>query len=202
MRYSTTRFLILSSFLVISALLGMAHRQVRAQEARLATLRAAPVKAPGGLPAPGQAAIDRALALYHISVPNNTDHPTYDAELADRGLTSVGGMAGIFGGKFQVTIGPAAFTSWALLASTLAHEIEGHCHQKVGLVMLLQKENEAEREAYQLELNGAKRFGLSSLELADISEVKEFYYPLKNRSESRLYRLFLSAKSSTINHQK
>jgi hypothetical protein len=89
------------------------------------SLRRVPVAPPQRLPTPSQEDIDLALALFSIERPRHLSDPLFDPELTDRGLT----MGSTFHGPQSVSIGPAAFGSWALLGSTLAHEIEVHGQQ-------------------------------------------------------------------------
>ncbi|MEY4066658.1 MAG: hypothetical protein RIR26_2866, partial [Pseudomonadota bacterium] len=78
-----------------------------------------------------QESVLTALTMYSIRVPQHVDGPAFDSELADRGLTT-GGL--ILPNK-RVTVGPAAFTSWGVLGSTLAHEIEVHVPQSFFMVV-------------------------------------------------------------------
>src|SRR5690606_19202846 len=105
--------------------------------------------------------IDLAIAMFGIEVPASAEWPVLDKKIEDRGLTT----RGAFMDKAKVTIGPAAFTSWALLGSTLAHELEVHCQQNFLFIYLmdlvgLDGTGEAERQAYRHELTNAKRFSL------------------------------------------
>ncbi|RYZ81305.1 MAG: hypothetical protein EOP04_24245 [Proteobacteria bacterium] len=101
-------------------------------------------------------------------------------KLEDRGLTTLNG----YGKKLEVTIGPAAFTSWAVLGSTLAHEVEIHCNQNFSLIRMkdmlgLEGTNGAEREAYMHELSNSDRFKLKEADQASIRETMEYYYPAR-----------------------
>jgi hypothetical protein len=123
-----------------------------------------------GTPLAGQAAIDEALAHFAITVPPGVRAPRYAPDLGDRGRTSWK----LFGGDPTVAIGPAAFASWGLLGSTLAHELEIHCRQNLfsiaaGDVLGLPTKLTAEREAYGYELRGAGRFGLTRPEIRQIA---------------------------------
>lgn len=144
------------------------------------------VIAPLTSPEPGQDNIDLALTLYGIKLPPNTAHPKYDPNLRDRGLTT----KGAFMEKTQVTIGPSAFASWALLASTLAHEIEIHCQQNFAVILLMDSfgydgTGEAERQAYNHELAYAERFGLTNYEQKFILDTVSYYYPLAYGNNAR-----------------
>lgn len=119
-----------------------------------------------GRPSLGQADIDRALSHFRIAVPAGVPAPIYDADLMDRGQTNWQPFAGVT----SVKIGPAAFASWALLGSTLSHEVEVHCRQNLlyiatGDTFGLPTKLAAEREAYRFEIDGAERFGLDAEEL-------------------------------------
>jgi hypothetical protein len=156
------------------------HNEVQEQRAYRRQVGQVIVKAPEGLPPMNQESVDLALVLYGIEIPSGTDHPKFDPELRDRGLTT----RGAFMEKAQVTVGPAAFSSWALLGSTLAHEIEVHCQQNFLAIYLmdavgLDGTGAAERQAYIHELRGAKRFGLMGDDAELIADTMEYYYPEK-----------------------
>jgi len=80
---------------------------------------------PESVPPQTQQSIEAALLMFSIEVPKTVEGPFFDAQLDDRGLTT----GGLLLPQKRVTIGPAAFTSWAVLGSTLAHEIEVHVEQ-------------------------------------------------------------------------
>ncbi len=136
---------------------------------------------PEGKPLKNDASIATALAIYSIQIPKSVLKITYDEKLEERGLTERKSL-------FEVTlikIGPAAFQSWALLGSTLAHEIEVHANQNVLVIILMDKlgfdaTQEAERMAYLYELKHASRFQLTAAEALDIDETMNYFYPLKN----------------------
>lgn len=134
-------------------------------------------------PPKSQESIDTAMKLFDIKLPAYTPQPTYDAGLKDRGLTT----SHLLSGEITVTIGPAAFESWALLGSTLAHEIEIHCRQPLTLVLIgdflgFDGTGIAEREAYEHELASRDRFQLSALDSEAIQETMNFYYPRRQFS--------------------
>lgn len=138
---------------------------------------------PDTRPSLSQQSIDIAIAMFAIEIPANTKHPSFDASLEDRGLTTLNG----WGKPLEVTIGPAAFASWALLGSTLAHELEVHCKQNFTLIRMkdlvgADGTKEAERDAYAHELAHAERFNLSRIERMNIQATMDFYYP-KNVSQ-------------------
>ncbi len=163
----------------LSIAMSRAHGEVEARktfERRSARIK---VVAPQTAPAISQDSVDLALVMFGIPVPPNAEHPKLDRELRDRGLTA----RGAFMEKAQVTIGPSAFTSWGLLASTLAHELEVHCRQSFFLIYVmdlagLDGTGEAERQAYVHELRNAKRFGLDRGDADLIADTMEYYYPL------------------------
>ena len=176
------------------ALLGLVflldvHGHVERRHAYERQVAAVPVTPPPGIPEISQASIDLALVVYGIDVPANAEHPLLDMDLKDRGLT----MRGTFMEKARVTIGPAAFTSWGLLGSTLAHEIEVHCHQNFFAIYMmdlvgLNGTDMAERQAYEHELHDAKRFGLDPVDKALIADTMDFYYPAVPNGKGRVSR--------------
>jgi hypothetical protein len=78
-----------------------------------------------GVPAVNQSSIEIATKAFGIQMPKAIRGPYFDQKLEDRGLTLRNGLAS----DPVVLIGREAFTSWAMLGSTLAHEIEIHCRQ-------------------------------------------------------------------------
>lgn len=142
-------------------------------------LKRIPVDLDIPIPEDRQKAIDQALEIFSIRVnPQTTVYPTYDPQLLDRGLTSQHGYLQ----RKRVTVGPAAYESWAVLASTLAHEIEVHCEQDFLSIRLLDMvglngTERAERFAYEHELAARERFGLVEGEVAMIHQIMEQVYP-------------------------
>lgn len=137
-------------------------------------------------PTLSQESIDLAMAFYNIRVPAGASHPTLDLHLKDRGLT----LRSLAFGDARVTIGPAAFESWALLGSTLAHELEVHCQQNFALILMmdmvgLDGTGEAERQAYIHELRNAHRFGLKQIDRQLIKDTMAYFYPTQQGSRSR-----------------
>lgn len=125
----------------------------------------------GRVPPVSQASIDEALVRFHISIPSGVNRPRFDPELTDRGLT----VWRAFGGATTVKIGPPAFSSWALLGSTLAHELEVHCRQNLFRITVreafgFKSKLDAEVQAYTYEMSHASRFGLSQDEVERIEE--------------------------------
>ncbi|MCX6123456.1 MAG: hypothetical protein NTV34_01700 [Proteobacteria bacterium] len=148
-------------------------RETFAQPGRLSTL--------GSIydaPLQSQKSIDEAIELYKIRIPKDVNGPRFDSSLSDRGLTF---RRGAFA-KINVTIGPEAFSSWAMLGSTIAHEVEVHCRQNFLAIHLMDLAGidgtgDAEREAYAYELRNAMRFGLTPYDRDLIESTAQYYYP-------------------------
>jgi hypothetical protein len=105
------------------AVLGQSElAQLRQYQNRMSQVEVLP---PKSAPPQTQESIETALLMFSIDVPETVEGPFFDAQLDDRGLTT----GGLLLPQKRVTIGPAAFTSWAVLGSTLAHEIEVHVEQ-------------------------------------------------------------------------
>lgn len=173
----------------------------------MAELRKTQVQVPDTLPEISQASIDLALEMYQIKIPEQTQHPELDPNLADRGITIK--RAGH--DFFEVFVGPAAFTSWGLLGSTLAHELEIHANQSFLAIFILEKLGfsataEAERMAYDYELMLADYFGLSAYDRISIAETRDYYYPtpvsstefIASRSNN-LDSTYINTATSTLN---
>jgi hypothetical protein len=180
--FSLAGFFRLTVIFCVAALGGWsllhARAEVSDQNAFAIDLAQVKVVPPDTAPAIGQKSIDIAIVMFGITIPADADYPTYDSKLNDRGLTT----KGVFMQKATVTIGPAAFTSWSLLGSTLAHELEVHCNQNLLFISLLDAlhldgTGEAERQAYIYELRNSKRFGLNIEDADLIASTMEFYYP-------------------------
>ncbi len=129
-------------------------------------------------PEMSQTSIELALIAYGFDLSQSGAHPSFEGKLSDRGITE---KMGYEQGK-TVKIGPSAFDSWALLGSTLSHELEIHCQQNFFLISIadslgLYGTSLAEREAYEWELKQGKRFGLISDEQKLIRATLESYYP-------------------------
>lgn len=139
-----------------------------------------------GVPYLNQASIDKAVAYFKIKVPSNVYGPAIDLNLTDRGLTVRRGALS----QIHVSIGPEAFSSWAMLASTISHEVEVHCRQNFFAIHLmdmagLDGTGQAEREAYSHELSGAHRFGLSPYDQDLIRSTADYFYPDKRARFAR-----------------
>lgn len=116
-----TGFVAIATFWI--ALLGQSERSQRLQyQMNMSSVEVVP---PEDIPPQTQQSIETALLMFSIYVPETVEGPYFDAQLDDRGLTT----GGLLLPQKRVTIGPAAFTSWAVLGSTLAHEIEVHVEQ-------------------------------------------------------------------------
>jgi hypothetical protein len=137
-----------------------------------------PVKPPQNPPELSQDSIDLAIVMFGIKLSPGTAYPRFERDLVDRGVT----VKSNFLDHNRVGIGPAAFSSWGLLGSTLAHELEVHCEQSFLAVWFLDwiglgGTELAERHAYLHEIKNKKRFGLKGSEVAMIAETLDFYYP-------------------------
>ena len=143
------------------------------------------------VPTPSQDSINVAMKMYSIQQSDNCESPTYDGEAAmrleavatydpnfiERGVYTYRGVYK----KGTVRIGVAAFSSWGMLASTLAHEIEVHCNQsvlefKIGNLLGYDMIAIHEWEAYLYEIKNKDRFGLTDKEVSDIFHTAEVNY--------------------------
>ncbi len=157
----------------------MARHSLDLREQFAKDLHSVTVVPPMSKPPMTQESIDVALEMFGIVIPNNAASPTLDMKLEDRGLTTLNG----WGKKLEVTVGPAAFTSWAVLGSTLAHELEIHCNQNFAIIRMkdmlgLEGTNGAEREAYMHELTNSERFHLKDADQMSIRATMDYYYPV------------------------
>jgi hypothetical protein len=133
-----------------------------------------------------QTAIEVALIAFGFDQNQAGTHPKFDQTLLDRGITEKMG----YGQSKKVKVGPSAFDSWALLGSTLSHELEIHCLQNFIFISLadslgLEGTTLAEREAYEWELLQGKRFGLIAEEKELIRATVDSYYPRDFRLSNR-----------------
>ena len=175
--------------LVFSAVgsIFLAKHDIDQREHFAKELRTVSVVPPTTKPLVSQESIDIALELFAIKIPKTANRPHLDLALEDRGLTTLNG----WGSKLDVTIGQAAFASWALLGSTLAHELEVHCHQNFAVihmkdVMGLEGTQQAEREAYLHELANSERFHLKTADQLNIKATMDYYYPVNAQKEDSL----------------
>jgi hypothetical protein len=172
---------------------GMIESDRRAHEFFSDNSSAFNVRVPDGAPAFTQESIRMAIEIYAINLPKNIKGPFLNPDLEDRGLTirkSVSAAPIVY-------IGRAAFQSWGLLGSTLAHEVEIHCRQNFLSIHLqnlagLDGTGAAEREAYRYELANASRFSLESFDLDLIRSTMSFYYPER---ESVITKRFVPIQS-------
>lgn len=181
---ATIVFLI--TFSSVSAFLW-AGGATKDEEKTLREWRKQRVVAPDSSPAYTDDSIATAMAMFGIQVPSNADKPYFDRTLSDRGLT----IKRAWHKNAEVKIGPAAFSSWSLLGSTLAHELEVHCRQNFFMISILDRLGLdgtviAERQAYKHELIMAERFGLSKQDRGFIRETLHYYYPLNDKQKSLL----------------
>ncbi|MEI6832908.1 MAG: hypothetical protein WCL28_02860 [bacterium] len=183
---------LLGSLLLVLIAVGIVSIGVKESQARANQLKNnvtdAVAELPYGDPEIGQAAINTALNAFGIQIPKNVKGPFFSEKLEDRGLTLKRGVMA----DSIVYIGPEAFSSWSLLGSTLAHEIEIHCRQNF-LAIHFQNISGfdgtgiAEREAYSYELHQAERFGLSEYERDLIRSTMAYFYPEReNRLAQKL----------------
>ncbi len=171
---------IMALTLVFTAIGGifLAHDEMEHREHFARDVRAVNVVPPESQPPMTQESIELALKMFAIEVPATAMQPRLDLNLEDRGLTTLNG----WGSKLDVTIGPAAFSSWALLGSTLAHELEVHCLQNFFVIRVkdllgLKGTDQAEREAYLHELANSERFHLKHSDRVNIRATMDYYYP-------------------------
>ena len=140
--------------------------------------------------------------VFNIKKPKSLKKIDINHDISDRGLTYGSGV----GSSKHVDIGPPAFTSWAMLGSTLGHEIEVHCNQSFLFIWLSEMLNiqgtvYAERQAYQYEIRNAERFGLTVEERSQIASTKDYFYPVSLLDSNRpskiknyIVNLILSSK--------
>lgn len=182
---SLRRFVLLGAFgLGLGLLLAHAKAEIEEERGFRSGMAAVLVRPPAESPTPSQESIDLAMEIYGIRLPPSAEFPIFDPNLEDRGLTT----RATFLDLAKVTIGPAAFASWPLLGSTLAHEIEVHCNQSFAVIWFLDLLNMdgvsvAERKAYEHEIAGAERFGLNQSDVQLIGDTVDFYYPEESHAQ-------------------
>jgi len=152
-------------------------------------MRAVQVIAPEGRPGRDESSIELAMTMFGIEIPSHASIPSYDPFLKDRGLTT----RAMWSSQANISIGPSAMGSWAMLGSTLAHEAEVHSKQSFLLIYLmdvlgLDGTGEAERQAYIYELKNSQRMGLRPLDSDLIADTMEYYYPMA-RADSPLVKI-------------
>jgi hypothetical protein len=101
-----------------------------------------------------------------------TTRISFSKDLVDRGNAQVGFSFLI--PQCYVTLGPEAFKSEAVLASTLGHEVEVHCKQI--LKSFFRSVNQLEKEAYDYEVRNQQRFGTSDSFVSEIETTYNLYY--------------------------
>ncbi len=175
--FSLTGVMAALTLIVVTMGVVMARGSLAAQEDFRKNMSQIQVTPPSEPPRLNQESIDIALALFNIPVPEGVEHPALDLTIADRGLTTLTNR-----GKLLVTVGPGAFTSWGLLGSTLAHELEVHCQQNFTMIRFMdffgfEGTHNAEREAYHHELSQADRFFLTPDDRLSIAQTMEYFYP-------------------------
>ncbi len=136
-----------------------------------------------GRPPISRQSMARAIEAFKIQIPKKVNGPFIKLDMNDRGMTV---RENTFS-PASVYIGPDAFSSWALLGSTLAHEIEVHCRQNFLSIHFqslagIDSVGTAEREAYAYELTNANRFGLSNFDRSLIQSTSAYYYPERDNA--------------------
>lgn len=131
-------------------------------------------------PTPSNDNILKAMEIFNIQNKPGMPMPVFDPTLEDRGLTVISEH----GERCDVRIGPSAFQSWAILGSTLGHEIEVHCRQDMMLIKVMDMAGSlgthmAERAAYKYEISQKDRFGLTPTEVDSIQKTMDYYFPEK-----------------------
>ena len=177
-----SRVVILTLVFVSTGAIFLARQELDHREQFARGLRAVNVVPPTSQPPMTQESVDLAIKMFGIEIPESAQYPHIDMDLEDRGLTTLNG----WGSRLEVTVGPAAFTSWALLGSTLAHELEVHCRQNFFMIRMkdmlgLGGTEQAEREAYMHELANSDRFHLKDADQVNIKATMDFYYPEPTR---------------------
>jgi hypothetical protein len=137
--------LMLLSILGVAGAIGVwkSRKEQMAQTKLWNEMRNVKTFAPSGVPDISQENVDIAVVLFSIEKLRHVDGPRFDSALEDRGLTT----GGTLGPRKSVTIGPTAFTSWAVLGSTLGHEIEVHAKQSFLAVVLRDRISEVQLSA-------------------------------------------------------
>ncbi len=126
--------LLFALFVVVSLSVAVlsGYEQMRASAFRSA-IAAINVQVSLDNPKMNQVSVDTAVAAYSIDIPAFATWPQFNSDLTDRGLTT----GGTLDFRRSVIVGPSAFTSWGVLGSTLGHEVEIHCSQSFGAVLVL-----------------------------------------------------------------
>lgn len=131
-----------------------------------------------GTPTISDESVQMAIEAFSIKAPKtclpikiNKDATTY------RGITE----RRAWWDSAKVTLGAPAFSSWAILGSTLAHEIEAHCAQPFAIFHALDAIHSdlgtslAEVLAYNIEAKQKDRFNLSESEVHEVESYRILY---------------------------
>ena len=156
-------------------------------------LRNIPVEMVGGVPDFTSQDVDLALVAFGILDTRYDKKVGLDPTVHARGVA----IHGSYGGDAEIKVGLAAFSSWGLLGSTLAHEIEIHVNQNPFVVWLEDLTMgtgtiRAERAAYNHEMLSRDRFGLADYTVSGIEMTRDEHYSFldSNYPKSTLpYRL-------------
>lgn len=113
--------------------------------------------------------LDLAYVMYSINKPIWAKYPIYKEAYCDDFLYCDEGVRGAFFyhkiiKRRPVEIYCSAFTSWGMLGSVIAHEVEVHGNQDIGIMSYEQIES----EAYLYQYNNAERFGLTLSEKTEL----------------------------------
>lgn len=182
----------------VTAVLSVAQAEHYAREDFFSRSVEIPVEAPDTRPEPGQDALDLAIMIFNVSVPDSVATLTYDSDLTDRGKT----ITNLILRDVHIKIGPAAFSSWAMLGSTLAHEVEIHANQNFLLIYFMDRlgmhgTESAERLAYHYELANVRRFGHTDSELRSINDILAINYPREYLPADEYQGIFTAKPIST-----
>ncbi len=124
-------------------------------------------------------AITLADKYYKIPQDNADGEPEYGPGTTGEGESEPSGEGGK---KVKVKLGEKTFTTPGWLASTKLHEIVGHGGQAAAGHWYVDRKGTAiqEVEAYDLEIENAKKNGLSDAEIADLKKRRKKYYDKLN----------------------
>jgi hypothetical protein len=134
---------------------------------------------------------------YKIPKDNTDGDPEYDPGLKGDGKSSK------TDGKVKVTLGEETFTTPGWIASTKLHEMVGHGGQAGGGRWYNDPKGDAinEIEAYDLEIENAKKNGLTDDEINELKKRRKAYYDQlndanKKRVDEKKYTLALAPASN------
>ena len=162
---------------LIFATLGFFKWEYDKEKAFNSKLSEVPVHMVGGYPDFVSQNVDLAYAAFNIRDSRTLKTVELSPALQARGMT----MHGSYGGDADVALGLDAFSSWSLLGSTLAHEVEIHVNQNPFVVWLEDLifgtgTIRAERAAYSHETLRASRFGLNDSTVRGIEITRDHHY--------------------------